>query len=380
MFFHRPQNVGGNVVTLATRKGLEVEVLLEIIMIPAVLAIIKIMVVILMFAMPLGTVLTLMERKWSAMIQDRVGPNRAHIGKFTGHGALHLAADGLKSIFKEDTMPKGADGFLYLIAPFFGLIAGVATFAIIPLAGPIGDFTFQVTDIEPGLLFVFAITSLSVYGAVLAGSSSNSKFALLGGTRAAAQMISYEVFMGLALMGVFMVYGTTRVSGIVDGQNEYWFGNLIPMWGVLTQPLGFVLFFTALVAETKRAPFDAPEGESEIVAGYFLEYSGMRWSAFMLAEYVALVGVASLITTLFFGGYHVPWLHLWESAPQWIVTIMQVIKFSIFTLFFCWFQIQLRWTVPKFRFDQTMALGWKKLLPLSLVNVFVTAFVILAFG
>ena len=180
--------------------------------------------------------------------------------------------------------------------------------------------------------------------------------------------------------GVFMVYGTTRVSGIVEGQNEYWFGNIIPMWGVFTQPLGFVLFFTALVAETKRAPFDAPEGESEIVAGYFLEYSGMRWSAFMLAEYVALVGVASLITTLFFGGYHVPWLHLWEDAPQWIVTIMQLIKFSIFTVFFCWFQIQLRWTVPKFRFDQTMALGWKKLLPLSLANVFVTAFVILAFG
>lgn len=193
-------------------------------------------------------------------------------------------------------------------------------------------------------------------------------------------MISYEVFMGLALMGIFMVYGTTRVSGIVDGQNEYWFGHLIPMWGVLTQPLGFVLFFTALIAETKRAPFDAPEGESEIVAGYFLEYSGMRWSAFMLAEYVALVGVASLITTLFFGGYHVPWLHLWDSAPQWLVTVLQIIKFSVFTLFFCWFQIQLRWTVPKFRFDQTMALGWKKLLPLSLVNIIVTAFVIIAFS
>ena len=140
------------------------EILLEIIMIPAVLAIIKIVVIVLLFAMPLGTFLTLMERKWSAMIQDRVGPNRANIGNFTGHGIMHLAADGLKSIFKEDTMPKGADGFLYLIAPFFGLIAAVATFAIIPIAGPIGDFTFQVTDIEPGLLFIFAITSLSVYG------------------------------------------------------------------------------------------------------------------------------------------------------------------------------------------------------------------------
>ena len=351
--------------------------LLEIIMTPAVLACIKITVIILLFAMPLGTVLTLMERKWSAMIQDRVGPNRANIGKFTGHGLLHLAADGLKSIFKEDTIPKGANGFLYFIAPFFGLIAAVATFAIIPIAGPIGDFTFQVTDVNPGLLFIFAITSLNVYGAVLAGTSSNSKFALLGGTRASAQMISYEVFMGLALMGIFMVYGTTRVSEIVNGQNEYWFGNLVPMWGIFTQPLGFILFFTALVAETKRAPFDAPEGESEIVAGYFLEYSGMRWSAFMLAEYVSLVGVAALMTTLFFGGYHVPWLHLWDSAPQWLVTVLQILKFTFFTVVFCWFQIQLRWTVPKFRFDQTMGLGWKKLLPLSLVNIIVTALVIL---
>ncbi len=354
------------------------DILLEIIMTPAVLACIKIAVIILLFAMPLGTVLTLMERKWSAMIQDRVGPNRANIGNFTGNGVLHLAADGLKSIFKEDTMPKGANRFLYLIAPFFGLIAAVATFAIIPIAGPIGNFTFQVTDVNPGLLFIFAITSLNVYGAVLAGTSSNSKFALLGGTRASAQMISYEVFMGIALMGIFMVYGTTRVSGIVNGQNEYWFGNLIPMWGIFTQPLGFLLFFTALIAETKRAPFDAPEGESEIVAGYFLEYSGMRWSAFMLAEYVSLVGVAALMTTLFFGGYHVPWLHLWESAPQWLVTILQIFKFTFITVIFCWFQIQLRWTVPKFRFDQTMGLGWKKLLPLSLVNIIITALVVLA--
>jgi NADH-quinone oxidoreductase subunit H len=355
------------------------DLLIEILSIPLVQAILKIVFVILLFAMPLGTLMTLMERKWSAMIQDRVGPNRANVGNYTGRGLLHIAADGLKSIFKEDTMPEGSDRFLYLIAPFFGLIAGVASFAIIPFASPIGDFKFQVSDIEPGLLFIFAITSLSVYGAVLAGASSNSKYALLGGTRASAQMLSYEVFMGLALMGLFMVYGSTRVSEIVDGQNTYWFGSLIPKWGVFTQPLGFVLFFTALVAETKRAPFDAPEGESEIVAGYFLEYSGMRWSAFMLAEYVAVVSVAALTTTLFFGGYHVPWLHLWTSAPEWLVRILQVLKFSVFVVFFCWFQIQLRWTVPKFRFDQTMALGWKKLLPLSLVNTVATAAIILIF-
>ncbi len=355
------------------------QILLEILSIPLVQSLLKIVVVILLFAMPLGTLMTLMERKWSAMIQDRVGPNRANAGNFTGNGLLHIAADGLKSIFKEDTMPEGSDRFLFLIAPFFGLIAGVATFAIIPFAAPIGDFKFQIADVEPGLLFIFAITSLSVYGAVLAGASSNSKYALLGGTRASAQMLSYEVFMGLALMGIFMVYGSTRVSDIVDGQNQYWFGNLIPQWGVFTQPLGFLLFTTALIAETKRAPFDAPEGESEIVAGYFLEYSGMRWSAFMLAEYVAVVGVATLITTLFFGGYHVPWLHLWTSAPEWLVRILQVLKFSLFVVFFCWFQIQLRWTVPKFRFDQTMALGWKKLLPLSLINTVATAVIILIF-
>ena len=354
------------------------DIILDILSNPIVQSILKISFIILLFAMPLGTILTLMERKWSALIQDRIGPNRANIGKFTGNGLLHVAADGLKSIFKEDTIPVGANGFLYLIAPFFGLIAGIATFSIIPLAGPIGNFTFQVTDIEPGLLFVFAITSLSVYGAVLAGTSSNSKFALLGGTRASAQMISYEVFMGLSLMGIFMVYGSTRVSDIVNGQNEYWFGNVIPMWGIFTQPLGFILFFTAMVAETKRAPFDAPEGESEIVAGYFLEYSGMRWSAFMLAEYVAVAGVAALMTTLFFGGYHVPWLHLWEGAPQWIVTILQFSKFTFVTVIFCWLQIQLRWTLPKFRFDQTMSLGWKKLLPLSLINTLVTAVFIIS--
>ena len=353
--------------------------LLEILSIPLVQTILKIMFMIMIFAMPLGTLMTLMERKWSAMVQDRVGPNRANVGNFRGRGLAHIAADALKSIFKEDTIPEGSDRFLYLIAPFFGLIAGVSVFAIVPIAAPIGNFTFQITDIEPGLLFIFAITSLSVYGAVLAGASSNSKFALLGGTRASAQMISYEVFMGLALMGIFMVYGSTRVSEIVDGQNAYWFGNLIPKWGILTQPLGFLLFTTALVAETKRAPFDAPEGESEIVAGYFLEYSGMRWSAFMLAEYLAIVGVAALITTLFFGGYHVPWLHLWESAPVWLVRVLQFTKFTAFVLFCCWFQIQLRWTVPKFRFDQTMALGWKKLLPLSLANTVATAAIILIF-
>ena len=353
------------------------QLVLEFLALPFVQDVLKILFILLLFAMPLGTFMTLMERKWSAAVQDRIGPNRANIGSYRGRGLLHIAADALKSIFKEDLIPKGADKFLYTIAPFFSFMSAVAVFAIIPIAGPIGDFKFQVTDVEPGLLFIFAITSLGVYGAVLAGASSNSKFALFGGTRASAQMISYEVFLGRSLMGLFMVYGSTQVSAIVEGQGEHWFG-LIPKWGVFTQPLGFVVFFTALIAETTRAPFDAPEGESEIVAGYFVEYSGMRWSSFMLAEYIAIVGVAALITTLFFGGYQVPWLYHWESAPQWLVTLLQFGKFASFTFIFCWFQIQIRWTVPKFRFDQTMALGWKKLLPVALLNTVVTAIIIVA--
>ncbi len=356
------------------------DVLIGILLIPTVQTVLKIVVIIFLLVMPLATVLTLMERKWSAMIQDRVGPNRANLpflNNFRGRGAVHIAADGLKSFFKEDFIPEGADRFLFTIAPYFGFAAAMATCAIIPFAGPIGDFTFQITDVKPGLLYIFAITSLGVYGTVLAGASSNSKFAVLGGTRASAQMLSYEVFIGLSLLGIFMVYESTQISVIVNGQNTYWFGNLIPKWGILTQPLAFFLFFTAMIAETKRAPFDAPEGESEIVAGYFLEYSGMRFAAFMLAEYIALVGVSVLVVTLFFGGYHIPWLHLWESAPQWLVSLLQFIKFTIFTFFFCWLQLQIRWTVPKFRFDQTMALGWKKLLPVALGNVVVTAFIIL---
>ncbi len=350
---------------------------------PLAITIYKILAIIFVFAMPMATFLTLFERKWSALIQDRIGPNRANIpllNNFRGRGSLHIAADGLKSFFKEDFVPQGADRLLFTIAPFFGFAAALANFAIIPFAAPIGDFAFQITDVEPGLLYIFAVTSLGVYGTVLAGASSNNKFALLGGTRASAQMLSYEVFIGISLLGLFMVYETTRISEIVALQNTYWFGDVIPKWGVFTQPVGFIMFFAAMIAETKRAPFDAPEGESELVAGYFLEYSGMRFASFMLAEYVAIVGVSALVTTLFFGGYHVPWLHLWESAPAWLVAILQIGKFASFTFFFCWLQLQIRWTVPKFRFDQTMALGWKKMLPLALANTVVTAFVILIFA
>jgi NADH-quinone oxidoreductase subunit H len=364
--------------------------LIGILLNPYVLALIKILVIVMGFVMALGTVLTLMERKWMSAVQDRIGPNRAYFPwfgnkKITAHGAFQLAADGLKSIFKEDTIPEGADQVIFFLAPYFAFFAAIVVWAVVPFAAPLKGFTFQITDPNIGLLLVFAVTSLGVYGAVLAGWSSNNKYAILGGARATSQMLSYEIFLGLSLVGVFMVTGSLQVSRIVAYQGTYWFGDVIPKWGLFTQPLGFLMFFTAMVAELKRVPFDAPEGESEIIAGYFMEYSGMRWSGFMLAEYIGIVSVAALTTTLFLGGYHVPWLHqngfhllgAVLRLPAWIVMLLQIGAMCTKIVFLCWFIIILRWTVPKFRFDQIMDLGWKKMLPLSLVNVAVTALWIL---
>ena len=347
--------------------------------------IIKILVALFLFALPLAAFLTYFERKWSALIQDRVGPNRANIGFLRLKGILHVFADIIKLVFKEDAVTQKTNRFLFSIAPFFSFIAAFAIFALIPIAAPIGDFSFQITDVNTGMLALFAFTSLGVYGPIFGGWSTDNKFGLLGSLRASAQMISYEVFLGLSLVGLFLVYDSLRISDIVAGQNQYWLDGWIPKWGLLTQPLAFFLFFIAMIAETKRAPFDAPEGESEII-GYFVEYSGTRFASFFLAEYVSVVGVACLMTTLFFGSYHLPWLfqdgfHFGSlfsiSLPVWAVSILQIFSFFSKVLFFCWLQLMLRWSLPRFRFDQIMTLGWKKMLPLSLANVIITALIIL---
>ncbi len=358
---------------------------------PIVQALIKIALIVLGFVMLTGTVLTLMERKWMSAVQDRIGPNRAYFPWFgnkrlTWHGTFQLAADGLKSMVKEDTIPEGADKVIFTMAPFFSFVSVILVWAVVPFAGPVGGLTFQITDPNIGLLLVFAVTSIGVYGTVLAGWSSNNKYAILGATRGTSQMLSYEIFLGLSLVGVFMIHRTVQVSTIVVNQGQYWLGDLIPKWGIITQPLGFLLFFTAMLAELKRIPFDAPEGESEIIAGYFMEYSGMRWSGFMLAEYIGVVGVAALTVTLFFGGYQVPWLHpdgfrLFGALlplPAWLIVLLQIGAMCTKTVLLCWFIIIVRWTIPRFRFDQIMDLGWKKLLPLALANVVITALVLLA--
>jgi NADH-quinone oxidoreductase subunit H len=346
---------------------------------------------IMLFVMPVASLLTWAERRQSAMMQDRLGPNRANIGNVRLWGILHFVADAAKMMFKEDFVPARAHRALFTLAPLLAIIPVFIAFAIIPFGPtvykaylfkvvdpshmPSGGEPLQVIKVEFGLLFYFAVASIANYGTTLAGWASYNKWALLGGLRASSQMMSYEVAMGLSILGVFLVAGTLEPSAIVD-----WQGPDPLHWGVCMQPLAFILFFTAAIAETKRAPFDIPEGEPEIV-GYFVEYSGLRFGLFFLAEFIEVCFVGAIITTVFFGGYHIPGLYpdgfyfLDWYVPTWhiIVVLLQVVAWTLKVVFFCWFQLLIRWTLPRLRPDQLMDLGWKKLLPLSMVNVLGTA-------
>jgi NADH-quinone oxidoreductase subunit H len=349
--------------------------------------------------------LTWAERRQSAMIQDRVGPNRANIGRFRFWGLLHPFADFIKMLTKEDVRPAGANRFLHMFAPLIALVPVFVVFAVVPFGGPVcfsGDLEMhgaeamcrtaaglapatklQVADLNVGILFIFAIGSLAVYGPTIAGWSSNSKYALLGALRSSAQMLSYEIVLGLTVMGCIMVYGSVETSKIVAAQaGPFW------NWGIFYQPLGFLLFLTAAIAETKRAPFDLPEAESELVAGYFTEYSGTKFAAFYTAEFVAVLVLAGVATTLFLGGWQVPWLHPdgfhiggeIYRIPRALIVFLQVGKFLSSMIFFAWLQLMIRWTLPRFRYDQLMRLGWKVILPLALLNILITGAVLLALG
>lgn len=373
------------------------------------IALAKILVVILAFAFPIGSLMTLLgDRKQSSLIQNRVGPNRARL-PFIGHpliGIPHFIADGIKMIFKEDIIPDGANKFWHNMAPALSIFPAVVMWAPIPFAGMWcdGDVVvrnyqdvclgtehnfFSIADLDAGLLYVFAISGIAVYGAAIAGWASNSKFSLLGGLRASAQMISYEVTMALSVMGLVLIYGTLNLNDMAIWQGRMLWG-IIPLWGIVVQPLAFFIFFLAMMAETKRAPFNAPEGESEIVAGYFTEFSSMKFGVIQLSEYVATVFVGALIATMFLGGWQLPGLYgtgiilgptdePWFTLdlPYWFVTFLRVHALIIKTIIILWLQFMLRWTLPSFRYDQIMTLGWKILLPLSLANLVVTAFVVL---
>ena len=345
---------------------------------------------VLFMVLNLAGVLGWVERKGSALIQDRIGANRASVLGFAGLGLINtMVADPIKFLTKEDFIPPKGDKILHTLAPCLALFPALVTFAVIPFGDvlTIGDHVIdlQVANLNVGILYIFAMASLSVYGIVIGAWASNNKFALLGGVRGSAQMISYEVAMGLSVIGILMVYGTLELQEIARAQGGLLFGWL-PAWGVFLQPVAFLLFFTAAIAETKRIPFDLPEGESELVAGYHVEYSGGKFLMFFAGEFAEIVTAAALTTTLFFGGWQVPFLmrdgfHLpWGGTfplPQLAVAVLQVGAFTLKVVFFCWLQILVRWSLPRFRYDQVMRLGWKMLLPLALLNVFVTAIVIL---
>ena len=353
----------------------------------------------------LAGILGWVERKGSALIQDRIGANRASILGFAGLGLVNtMIADPLKFLTKEDFIPPKGDRFLHTLAPCMALFPALVTFAVIPFGDVLNlgerSINLQVANLNIGILYVFAMGSLGVYGIVIGAWASNNKFSMLGGVRGSAQMISYEVAMGLSVIGILMVYGTLELQDIARGQATLlrdlmptWLNLLTPLigwlpaWGIFLQPLAFLLFFTAAVAETKRIPFDLPEGESELVAGYHTEYSGGKFLMFFAGEFAEVVTVAGLVTSLFFGGWLVPYLlrdgfHFpWGGIlllPHVLIVLLQVTAFTVKVVFFCWLQILLRWSVPRFRYDQVMRLGWKMLLPLALLNVVATAIWIVA--
>jgi NADH-quinone oxidoreductase subunit H len=312
--------------------------------------------------------MTWVERRVSAWIQDRRGPNR--VGPF---GLLQPVADGIKFFFKETILPEHAHRAIYLMAPAILFVPAMVTFAVVPF-GPVVEILgyrvpLQVADVDSGILIILAFSSLGVFGIALAGWASGNKYSLMGGLRSSAQMISYELAMGFTVVGVLMAAGSLRLSDVVAYQMEHG-------WNVLYQLPGFIIFLIAAFAETNRLPFDLPEAETELVAGYHTEYSGMRFSMFYMAEYANMVTASALAVTLYFGGYHVPGLHLLGlSAPM--AAAVQVLAFMAKVAFFLFLYVWVRWTVPRFRYDQLMDLGWKVLIELALLNIMWVAFLML---
>jgi NADH-quinone oxidoreductase subunit H len=308
---------------------------------------------------------TLAERKVSAWIQHRLGPNR--VGPF---GALQPLADGVKFIFKEEFVPEGATRWLFILAPAISAMAAMMSVAVIPFGGLVTEIDgteiyFSIADLDIGALWVVAIGGLGIYGVILGGWASNSKYSLYGGLRASAQMISYELSLILSILAVVAMSDTLNLREIVNIQTSGTAFGFLPNWNIFYQPLAFVLFVVCTFAETNRHPFDFAECESELVGGFHTEYSSMKFALFFLGEYCAMIVMASLTVTLFLGGFSVPY---WEEAPWYLGVAAFVAKTAFFMFLFLW----VRWTLPRFRYDQLMNLGWKVFLPLSLLNILLT--------
>ena len=323
--------------------------------------------VLLVFAATMLTVLLMIyaERRISAFIQGRLGPNR--VGPL---GLLQPIADGIKFLMKEDIIPAGVDKPIYLLAPAMLLIPALMTFAVIPFGSDITLFgrniPLQIADVNVGILYILALTSIGVYGLVLAGWASNSKYPLIGGLRSSAQLISYELTMGLAIVSIVLLSGSLRLNDIISQQQGHFLS-----WNVFKQPLAFLIFLIAVYAETNRLPFDLTEAEQELVGGYHTEYSSMKFAMFYMAEYANMITAAALTVTLFFGGWDLPFLN--ETSMGMLGVVLSVAAFILKTAFFLFLFIWVRWTFPRFRYDQLMNLGWKVMLPLALFNIFITA-------
>ncbi len=348
-----------------------------------------------------GGLLTWVERKQSAVMSDRVGANRAYIRipftniKLIWLGLFHGMADGAKMLLKENFKPRAHDQLGYFLAPFVAFTPVLLVFAVIPFGGTIDPgalfpslaswfggrtYAMQIAPLDAGLLVVFAFSGITIIGAMLAGWASENKFSLLGGLRAGSQMISYELVMGLTVMGLILVYGTVDLGSIVQQQSGTMAG-VLPSWGIFQQPLAAFLFLTAAIAENKRIPFDLPEAESELVAGYFTEYSAMKLGLFMFSEFIQIAIVGALFATLFLGGYNLPFMNdagfllpggREIALSQGVRVPLQLLTFLGKVALLCVLQIQIRWTLPRFRYDQMLGLSWKLLLPLSLANLVVT--------
>lgn len=319
-------------------------------------------VILLLFGVTGFAYVTLMERVEQARIQTRIGPNRAG-----PRGILQPIADAVKLIFKEELIPSQADKLIFMIAPVITVLPALIIWAVIPWGRSITiggrEISLYLADINVGVLYLTAVTSIAVYGIVLAGWSSNNKYALLGGLRSSAQMISYEIALGLSLIGPILIAGSMSLVDIVEAQRNVWF--------IISQPIAGIIFMIAVLAEVNRSPFDMPEAEQELTAGYHVEYSGMKFALFFMAEYIKMIAMSAVAATIFFGGYRIPFIDI----PSGLEPLVLFIKIVALLFGMIW----VRATLPRFRYDRLMAFGWKILLPLALLSVFVTASIVVLF-
>ena len=335
-----------------------------------------------------GGFLTWVERKQSAVMQDRIGANRASILGFRFWGLFHIMTDGIKMFAKEEFIPRTDHRIIFLLSPFIAWLFSLISFAVIPFTPELTvagySVTIQVANPEIGILVAFAMMGMAIYGVVLGGWASNNNYSLLGSMRATAQMISYEVAMAAAAVGPLLIYGTLNMQNMVVWQGQH-YGGWLPLWGIAVQPLAFLLFLVAGAAETKRVPFDLPEGESEII-GFNLEYSSMRFGAFMFTDFIEKILVACLTTTIFLGGWQLPWLaddgfrfggELALGLGPVVVWLLRAAAFGLKVCIVVYVLMLVRWTLPRFRYDQLMNLGWKFMLPLAFLNIIVTAAVVM---